>query len=137
MVTTHNSIALKLSGITEDILFSSCWSKKFCLWTTHIKLSVRRYINIELTSLHFAQSYSGAVSKTLQSWYRALKTFYQTSLLPLCNVFCHVHEKSLKLLRIGNILFVSKHQPNQATNSFVSIFEWTYIGHIYKQVCCC
>ena len=46
--------------------------------------------------LHFAQNYPSSVSKTLQSWCRALRAFYQTSLLPLCNVFCHVYEKSLK-----------------------------------------
>ena len=76
-------------------------------FVSDIKLS----INIELASLNFAQNFSSSVSKTLQSWYRALKAFCQTSLLPLCNVFCHVHEKSLKLLGIDKISSVSKHEP--------------------------
>ena len=108
MVTKHKSTALKVSGTTEDIFFSFCWSKKKnCFWTTDITLSV----NIGLASLHYAQNYPSTVSKTLQLWCWAFKAFYHTSLLPLCNVFCHAYEKSLKWLEIGYISSLSKHKP--------------------------
>ena len=69
-----------------------------------------------LACLHFAQI--DTLSKTLQSWCRALKVFYQTSLLPLCNVFCHVYERSLKLLEINNISSVSKHELKSSDKFF-------------------
>ena len=49
-----------------------------------------------LASLDFAQNDPSSASKTLQAWCGALKFFYQTSLLPLCNDFCHIYERSLK-----------------------------------------
>ena len=98
MVTTHNSTALKENSITEDIFI------KF-------RVPVRSF-------LHFAQNYSSSVLKTLQSRCRALMAFYQTSLLPLCNVFCHVYEKSLKWLEIDNISPVSKHEPKSSNKFF-------------------
>ena len=90
---------------------------------------------ISLAFLHFAQNYPSSVSTTLQSRCRALKVFYQRSLLPLCNVFCHVYESSLKLLEIDNISSVSKVSQNQATNSSVSIFKLVYNDNIFQQIC--
>ena len=84
-----------------------------------------------LVSLHFAQNYPSNVSKTLQSWCRALKVFYQTSLPPSCNVFCNVYERSLNLLETDNISSASKH----AINSSVSILKWMYIDNVSKQIC--
>ena len=40
-------------------------------------------------------------------------------LQPLCNVFCHVYEKSLKWLEIDNISSASKHEP-KSSNRFPS-----------------
>ena len=71
-----------------------------------------------LTSLHFSQNFPCSVSKTLQSWCRALKVFYQISLLPLCDAFCHVYERNLKLLKIGNISSVSKHELKSSDRLF-------------------
>ena len=68
-------------------------------------------VNVKLASLHYDQNCPSSVPKTLQSWCRALRDFYRTSLLPLCNAFCHVYEKSLKRLEIDNISSVSKHEP--------------------------
>ena len=68
--------------------------------------------------LHFAPNYPSTVSKTFRSWCKALMAFYQTSLLPLCNVFWHVYEKSLKWLEIDNISFVSKHEPKSSDKFF-------------------
>ena len=78
MVTIHNSTTLKENGITEDI-FIKFWA-------------------LAKSFLYFLQSYPSSVPKTLQSWCWALMAFYHTSLLPLCNVFCHVYEKNLKWL---------------------------------------
>ena len=68
--------------------------------------------------LHLAQDYPSSVPKNLQSWCRALRAFYQTSLLPLCHVFFHVYEKSLKWLEIHNILSVSKHGLKSSNKFF-------------------
>ena len=46
--------------------------------------------------LHLGRNYPSSVSKTLQSECRALRIFYQTPLLRLCIVLCHVYEKTLK-----------------------------------------
>ena len=83
-------------------------------WWMRLKLS----INIGLVSLCFVQIYPSSVSKTLQSWSRALKVCHQTSLLPLCNVFYHDYERSLKLLEIDNISSVSKHEPKSSNKFF-------------------
>ena len=71
-----------------------------------------------LASLHFAQNYPSSVSNALQSWCRALRAFYQRSLLLLCNVFCHVCERSLKQLEIDNISSVSTHEPKSSDKFF-------------------
>ena len=83
-------------------------------FVSDIKLSV----NIELASLYFAQNYPSSVSKTLQPWCRVLNVFYRTSLLPLCNVFSHVYERSLKLLEIANISSASGHEPKSSGKFF-------------------
>ena len=75
-------------------------------------------VNIGLASLHLAQNYFSSVPKILQSWCSASRAFYQTSLLILCNVFCHVHERSLKWLEIDNISSVSKHEPKSSDKFF-------------------
>ena len=75
-------------------------------------------VNSRSASLHFAQNYPSSVSNTLQSWCRTLKVFYQTSLMPLCNVFCHVYEKSLIWLEIDNISSVSAHEPKSSDKFF-------------------
>ena len=95
---------------------------------------IRRQHRASLASLHFAQNYLSSVSKILQSCYRALKVFYQTSLLSLCNLFCQVYERSLKRLKIDNI---SRHDmsQNQVTNSFIFIFKWIDIDNVSKQIC--
>ena len=71
---------------------------------------IKRRHRVGPASMCFVPNYLSSVSKTLQSWCRALKVFHQTSLLPLCNVFYHVYERSLKLLEIDNISSVSKHE---------------------------
>ena len=75
-------------------------------------------VSIGPASWRFVQKYSSSVLRTLQSLCRALKVFYQTSLLLLCNVFCHVYERSLKLLEIDNISSVSKHEPKSSDKFF-------------------
>ena len=77
LIKTRNFTALKVNGIKEDIFYIKFWGPAWLF-------------------LHFVQNYASSVSKNLQSWCRALITFYQTSLLPLCNIFYHVYEKSLK-----------------------------------------
>ena len=54
----------------------------------------------------------------IKSWCRALRAFYQTFLLPLCNVFCHVYENTLKSLEIDNISSVSKHESKSSNKFF-------------------
>ena len=102
MVTTHHSTALKENGMTQDIFI------KF-------RVPARSF-------LHFVQNYPSSVSKTWcrdqKSWCRALKVFYQTSLLPLCNFFCHIYERSLKWLEIDNISSVSRHEPKSSDKVF-------------------
>ena len=88
--------------------------KNICVWTTDIKLG----LNLEPVSLHSAQNCSSSVLKTLQSRCRALKVFYQTSLMPLWNVFYHVYEKNLKWLEIVNISSVSKLELNSSNKFF-------------------
>ena len=129
--STIVSISFDKSLANCKDLFSSFWSNKFLYPATRpdIKLGVNR-----LPCLYFAQNHPTSVLKTLQSWSRALKVFHQTSLPPLCSVFCHAYEKSLKRLEIGNILSVSNMSKNQATNSSISIFKWIYID-VSKQIC--
>ena len=66
-------------------------------------------VSIGPASWRFVQKYPSSVLRTSQSFCRALKVFYQTSLLLLCNALCHAYERSLKLLEINNILSISKH----------------------------
>ena len=104
-LSTSTSMSLRLNSSdlllpleifnTEDIFFIISGPGKVIL-DLRVGADQHFCVNKELASLHFAQNYPSSVSKTLQSWCRALKVFYQTSLLPLCNVFCHVYEKSLK-----------------------------------------
>ena len=85
------------------------------------KFFTKLSVNIELASLaslHLAQNYPSSASKTLQSWCRVLKVFYQTSLLPLCNVFCHIYERNLKLLEIDNISSAWKHEQKSSNKLF-------------------
>ena len=94
------------------------WFNNWTLsWKAHLYYNFKHWRG---HSLHFAQNYPSSVSKTLQSWCRALKAFYQTFLLLLCNVFCHVYERSLKLLETNNISFVSKHELNLSKKFFHS-----------------
>ena len=124
----------------EYILFVIPFGQKdFCIRLPDTKLSVHSLRRDQhwtsLASLHFAQSYPSSISKTWQSWCRELKAFYQTSLRPLYHVFCHVYEKRLKLLEIGNIHLHQNMVQNQATNSSVSIFKWIYIDNVSKKIC--
>ena len=117
MIITHNFTSLKTNGMTEDIFIRlRVWARS--LLTREWALVNNVCVNIGPASLHFVQNYPSSVSKTLQSWCRALKVFYQTSLLPLCNVFCHVYERSLKLLETRNISSVSRHKLKSSDKFF-------------------
>ena len=95
-------------------LYYNSMPRRGHFFVSNIKLSV----NIGPASLHFVQNYPSSVSKTLQSWCRALKDFRCTPWLLLCNVFYHAYKRSLKLLEIDKISSVSKHEPKSSEKFF-------------------
>ena len=50
MVTTHNSTALKVNGMTEDIFFSSCLWRNICVSITDIKFFTKLSVIISIHS---------------------------------------------------------------------------------------
>ena len=88
-LSTNTSIPLRLNSSSFLLVSLKTFNTK------DISIKFRALLR---SFLHFAQNYPNNVSKTLQSWCRALRAFYQTSLLPLCNVFYHVYEE-LKITR--------------------------------------